>query len=351
MTAPIVTSADQLTAEWLSDTLGKDVESVRAEAVGTGQIGTCFRLELTGVGEPTTMLAKLPAIDPATREMLAGVYRSEVRFYGEIAATVAIRVPRCYYADISSSGADFTLLLQDMSPAQQGDQLAGCTVAQARDAVENLAGLHGPRWCDPALLDVDGLAVNGPDDAKLLAEMYGPATEIFIGGLGDLVAAEDRETLWECVGVAEKWALAHPERFGLVHGDYRLDNLLFPPDGGPGVTAIDWQTLSLALPARDLAYFLGTSLSPEERRAHERDLVAHYHRALQSHGALDYGLENCWDDYCFAMIQGPLVAVFGCAYGTRTERGDRMFAAMVARSCAAIRDLGTIDLAGSATAV
>jgi hypothetical protein len=51
------------------------------------------------------------------------------------------------------------------------------------------------------------------------------------------------------------------------------------------------------------------------------------------------------------MIQGPLVAVFGCAYGTRTERGDRMFAAMVARSCAAIRDLGTIDLAGSATAV
>jgi hypothetical protein len=37
--------------------------------------------------------------------------------------------------------------------------------------------------------------------------------------------------------------------------------------------------------------------------------------------------------------------VFGCAYGSRTDRGDQMFAAMVARSCAAIRDLGTISLA------
>ena len=45
------------------------------------------------------------------------------------------------------------------------------------------------------------------------------------------------------------------------------------------------------------------------------------------------------------MVQGPLVAVFGCAYGTRTERGDQMFAAMVRRSCAAIRDHDTIGLA------
>ena len=129
-----------------------------------------------------------------------------------------------------------------------------------------------------------------------------------------------------------------------MHGDYRLDNLLFPPDGGPGVVAVDFQTLSLALPARDLAYFLGTSLTVEDRRAHERDLVAAYHAALTSYGVVDYSLEQCWDDYVFAMIQGPLVSIFGCAYGARTERGDRMFAAMIARSCAAIRDLDTLAL-------
>ena len=50
------------------------------------------------------------------------------------------------------------------------------------------------------------------------------------------------------------------------------------------------------------------------------------------------------------MVQGPLVSVFGCAYGARTERGDAMFAAMVKRACAAIRDLGTFDLIGGGAA-
>ncbi len=147
--------------------------------------------------------------------------------------------------------------------------------------------------------------------------------------------------------VIERWLLGRTERFGLVHGDYRLDNLLFPPDGGPGVVAVDWQTLSLALPARDLAYFLGTSLSVDDRRAHERDLVAAYHAALTSYGVSGLLARGLLGRLRFAMIQGPLVSIFGCAYGTRTERGDRMFAAMVARSCAAIRDLDTLALAAA----
>lgn len=342
--ATIVDGPDDLTAAWLSEILHERVDHVTVEQVGTGQIGSCYRLTLSGEGVPATLLAKLPVGDAGTRELLAGVYRSELRFYSDLASTVAVRVPACHHAAIGEGGA-FTLLMEDLAPAVQGDQIAGCTVAQARDAVVNLAGLHGPRWCDPTLSDVDGLALNGPDDAAVLAELYGPATDLFLDGLGDLVSAQDAVTLRGCVDVVEAWALGRPERFGLVHGDYRLDNLMFPPDGAAGVVAVDWQTLSLALPARDLAYFLGTGLPVAERRAHERALVGDYHAALTTYGVEGYSEDDCWDDYRFAMVQGPLVAVFGCAYGTRTERGDRMFAAMVARSCAAIRDLGTLDLA------
>ncbi len=176
----------------------------------------------------------------------------------------------------------------------------------------------------------------------MLAELYGPATETFVEGLHDLLGDDDVDTLHHCVEVAAAWALARSERFALVHGDYRLDNLMFGDDGH--VWAVDWQTLSLALPARDLAYVVGTSLSVEDRRAGERDLVAAYHRALVGHGVSAYDEAACWDDYRFAMVQGPLVAVFGYAYGTRTERGDRMFAAMAQRACAAIRDLDTLAL-------
>ena len=350
MSAPVVTDVAGLTPEWVSQALGATVTDAVAEQVGTGQIGTCYRLRLTSAdpGVPASVLVKLPAADQGSRDLLAGAYRGELVFYAEIAPTVAVRVPTCHFAAIAPDSGDFTLVMEDLAPAVQGDQVAGCTVEQARDAVVNLAGLHGPRWCDPTLEDFDHLALSGPDDAAMLAELAGPTTELFVDGLGDLLSAEDVATLRDCVPLVEAWSLARAERFGLVHGDYRLDNLMFAPAdapaGVPPVVAVDWQTLSLGLPARDLAYVVGTSLDPAVRRASERDLVTAYHAALTSYGVEGYGPEECWEDYRFAMLQGPLVATFGCAYGTRSERGDRMFAAMAARSCAAIRDLGTLSL-------
>jgi hypothetical protein len=337
-----VVEPEELTPAWLTEVLGRRVDSVRFERVGTGQIGSCFRLELAGDGVPERLLAKLPAADPGARDMMAGAYRGELRFYRDIAPTVAIRVPAVHHAAFSETNGEFTLLMEDLAPREQGDQIAGCSSDQARDAVVNLAGLHGPRWCDPSLLDLEGLALNGPDDAKMLADLYGPATELFLEGLGELVSAEDAGVLRRCPEVVEQWALGRSERFGLVHGDYRLDNLMFPPDAGPGVVAVDWQTLSLALPARDLAYFLATSLDSDLRREHELDLVAAYHQALTEYGVTGYSLEQCLDDYAFALLQAPLVAVFGCAYGTRTQRGDLMFATMVERACAAMRDHDTL---------
>jgi len=349
----IVTTPDELTAAWLSEALGHRVVTVARTQVGTGQMGTCYRLRVTGEhdgGVPSSVLVKLPTPDPAARAMVAGAYATELRFYREIAPTVAVRVPVCHYAEMADEGGAFVLVMEDLAPAVQGDQIAGCSAAQARDAVINLAGLHGPRWCDPTLLAIENLSLSGPDDAKMLADLYGPATELFVEGLGELLDADTVATLRGCVDVAERWALGRSERFALVHGDYRLDNLMFPPDGADGaggrngVVAVDWQTLSLGLPTRDLAYFIGTGLSVEDRREHEADLVAAYHDALLGYGVTDYDRDLCWEDYRFSMVQGPLVAVFGCAYGTRTDRGDAMFAAMVTRACAAIRDLGTLAL-------
>ena len=339
-------NADGLTAAWLSGVLGRAVDELAVERVGAGQIGTCYRLRVGGVGSSDTVVVKLPPPDPTERDMMAGAYRGEVRFYQHLADTVAVRTPYCHHAEIadeSTGSGDFVLVLEDLAPAEPGDQVAGCSIEEARAAAVNLAGLHGPRWCDPTRLDLDTLSVNGPDEIALLLEMYGPTTELFLDGMGDLVSPADAETLRACVPAIGPWLLARQERFGLVHGDYRLDNLMFSPDRTE-VAAVDWQTLSLALPARDLAYFVATSLTPQDRRAGERDLVAAYHRALVGYGVRGYDLDLCWDDYVFAMLQVPLVSTFGCAYRTsRTERGDRMFAAMVAGGCAAIRDLGTLE--------
>ncbi|WP_459546289.1 phosphotransferase [Nocardia sp. X0981] len=340
MTIP--TGTADLTAEWLTAVLGRPVHHVTAEPVGTGQIGTVHRLRLTGDAVPSRLLAKLPAADPGVRGMLSGVYRQEVRFYTEIAHTVSVGTPRCHYAEIHDDGAEFVLLLEDLAPARPGDQIGGCPVEHAHAAVANLAGLHAPRWCDETLLGIAGFSRNGPGEAEMLRELYGPATDIFLDRLGDRLAPEDHETLRACGTVIADWLLARPERFALVHGDYRLDNLLFGTEDPPVVTAVDWQTVNLGLPARDLAYFIATSLDAGVRRATEDDLVATYHQRLTEQGVSGYTIEDCRQDYRFATLQVPLVAIFGAAYGTPTERGDAMFTVMIRRGCAAIRDLDSL---------
>ncbi|QXC61110.1 ecdysteroid 22-kinase family protein [Aquihabitans sp. G128] len=322
------------------------VTGVEATAIGTGQMAGSYRLALDFDGDPgevpPTLVAKLAVGPMDKRTSVAGAYRTEVDFYRDLAPTLAVRVPRCWHASVSEDATDFLLLLDDLAPAEQGDQLAGCDVVDAEAAAVNLAGLHGPRWCDPTLAD-GTLAIVTADEASVLTEVLEPMTSVFTDRFAGRLRAEDQEVLERVPAVAGSWLVGRGERFAPVHGDYRLDNLMFAPDHGP-VTALDWQTVSLGLPARDLAFLLATGLSIEDRRAHEDDLVAAYHRALLGHGVTGYDLDACRDDYRYAMLQAPLIIVLGCAVGTPSERGDRMFLAMAERSCAAIRDLDPFAL-------
>ena len=346
----VVDRPEGLTPEWLTDVLraaGHDVEvsSVRAEPVGTGQMGRSIRLHMQGAlaDLPVTLVAKLPAEDESRRAMVAGIYRTEVEFYRSLAPTLAVRTPEVHHSELSADHTCFVLLLEDLAPREQGDQLTGCTPAMAEAAVENLAGLHGPRWCDPTLDELEWLDAIDAEGAAMVGAVTAGATERFLERYLSRITEEDARLLRSLPEVLPGWVLARAERFAPLHGDYRLDNLLFG-DGPDPVAAVDWQTVTLGLPGRDLAYFLATGLTTELRRQHEERLVERYHSALAAHGVTDHPLEQCWDDYRFGMLQGPLITIVGAAYGEVTDRGDEMFLAMSARSCAAIRDLGTLDL-------
>jgi len=349
-TPDVVDRPEGLTTTWLNEVLrtaGHDVTitSVRTEPVGTGQMGRSIRLHLDGaLGElPATLVAKLPAEDESRREMVAGIYRTEVEFYRSLAPTLAARTPALHHSELSEDHTRFVLLLEDLAPRVQGDQLIGCTPAMAEVAVDNLAGLHGPRWCDPTLADLDWLDAIDEEGAAMVGAVTADATERFVERYGDRISEEDAQLLRSLPEVLPGWVRSRSERFAPLHGDYRLDNLLFG-DGPDPVATVDWQTVTLGLPGRDLAYFLATGLTTDLRRAHEERLVEGYHAALRAHGVTDLSTEQCWDDYRFGMLQGPLITIVGAAYGEVTERGDEMFLAMSSRSCEAIRDLRTLDL-------
>ncbi|HEX2214436.1 MAG TPA: phosphotransferase, partial [Mycobacterium sp.] len=181
------------------------------------------------------------------------------------------------------------------------------------------------------------------DAAKGLGDVCKMAADIVVDRLGSSIAPEDQETLVAAMDSVTDWLMAEPDRYALMHGDYRLDNMLFDPDR-TRITVVDWQTVGVGLPARDLAYFTATSLEPEERAQIERELVEHYHRALLEYGVGNYDLDTCWTDYRLGVVQAPLLVALGTAFATTTERGDEMMLAMLSRGCQAIRDLGTLEL-------
>ena len=155
--------------------------------------------------------------------------------------------------------------------------------------------------------------------------------------LGYLVLEEVvRATLDAFPAQVPAFLLARPERFALLHGDFRLDNVML----GPGsLTVVDWQTLTVGLPARDLAYWVATSCEPEQRRGVEAAAVSAYHEAL---GVPGYDLAACEEDYRTGQLHTLLIVTLGWAFTTQTERGGDMMLAMARRSCAAIRDLGVL---------
>ena len=349
LTLPIPRHPADVTAEWLGVVLDTDVRAVDVVPIGTGQTGATYRLTATCADDatdlPVTFAVKLSSQDEAVRERVALGYRSEHLFYTHFADLVRVPIPHHHYCEISQDGGDFVLLLADLAPAVQGDQIGGCTPAEAELAVRALAGLHAPTWCDPQWSNYPGLAMSIPneDAAKGFGDIAVMATQITLDRYGDRITERDRDTTTEAMAMVTPWLLAEPGRFALMHGDYRLDNMLFTPDRTQ-ITIVDWQTLGSGLPARDLSYFTGTSLLPEVRSTVDHGLVDAYHDALLGYGVTGYDRETCWRDYRIGMLQAPLLTVLGCAFAGTTERGDDMMMVMLARGCQAIRELGSLEL-------
>jgi aminoglycoside phosphotransferase (APT) family kinase protein len=93
-------------------------------------------------------------------------------------------------------------------------------------------------------------------------------------------AYRDRERILS--GLRAQWAksLEIPQCFS--HGDAHLGNMYFEPDGAPGF--LDWQAWQEGPYMHDVAYSIIGNLTVEDRRAHEKELLAGYLAALTAEG-------------------------------------------------------------------
>jgi hypothetical protein len=349
----VVADPELVTPEWLTEVFhhakaicaDTRVAAFEMSVIGTGQVGANVRYALTydGVGEPgpATVVCKFSSRDP--QSAAAGVstrtYETEVAFYRDLAHKVEISRPHCYFAKLEPGTAEVVLVMEDLAPAEQGDQIAGCTREQATLAVDEAARLHGPRWGDPALYELGWL--DNTATLEGMAAMFGVVWDAFVQRYHatlDPVALDAGRHLAELVPTLLR-DTSTP--FTPVHRDYRLDNMLFgTAAGGRPLAVVDWQTVRLGVGPSDVAYFLGSAFRPEIRRSCERDLVARYHRALvEDFGVDDYPFDQCWRDYVRSSYSSLLMAIFASLLVGRTERGDAMFMVMANRSAQMGADL------------
>jgi aminoglycoside phosphotransferase (APT) family kinase protein len=126
----------------------------------------------------------------------------------------------------------------------------------------------------------------------------------------------------------------------MMHGDFRLDNLLFPPlPDGEAIAVIDWQITSRGRGAFDLGYFFCTSMEADVRRKHERDLMDLYFATLVDGGVTDYSREELLRDYRIATLFSLVYTVITLgSLDMGNERGLALFKALLSRNIAAIAD-------------
>ena len=283
-----------LTIDWAQSVLRLHDGDARVHAVEVVavHIGTTTRVRLA-VDHDSHHVArrwfvKLPSRKWQARVITAlpRLLQTEARFYQQIAKQVPLNIPVCLAAR-TKWGHGTILVLADVTErgSRAGSAGDALDVKQAYSAVEQLAQLHANFWQDVTLIH------NYPwiaDSVRLLEDLLGSALAVPLMrcGLkkaGDMIPeslhgpalayAKNRKKIMAFLNDAPQT---------LTHHDCHPGNLFWQEDGSAGF--LDWQLVRRGEGIGDISYLLTTTLTPEVRRQHEADLIAHYAKTLRLHG-------------------------------------------------------------------
>lgn len=278
------------------DALGRELEAAgeargtvvdaRVEPIddGAGFLGTLARVRLTWDGSgPASVVAKLPASIAANQEIVDrfGYDRREAGVYRDLRPWERAPTPRVLAQHWDDDAGRGWLLLEDLGDHRPGDTLAGATDAEATAVAVTLAEWHAAHWNDRTLDRHEWL----PDTTHPVVAGYGQIFDLTwslcvdkLGGVDDgLAAAAAAGRRWFDVAVDE---FSRGDRT-VVHGDARLDNFRFGPDGA---VALDFQLAAHGRGVYDLAFFCAGSLATDDRRRLEPELLAAYRATLADRG-------------------------------------------------------------------
>ncbi|MFR9806840.1 phosphotransferase [Pseudonocardia sp. RS010] len=314
-----------VTPEWLTSVLCADYPGVRVTEVEASNRSsqTTSRVALrlgysAGAPEslPTDVFVKFT--ETVQQRVFAGLVKfldGEPEFYASLRGLADFECPLGYHGRVDRRSWASVVVMEDVA-ATRGATFQHATTAIDRPAIESLlstmAAYHGQYWEHPAVV---GSTLKRPEDHQANIGLFLNARKQAMVGVdrtpGFPAALRSRQDeLWRAL-VDSMRELSHGGPQTLLHGDPHIGNTYRTRDGT--VAFADWQVVMRGTWAYDFADTVATALTVEDRRAWERDLLAHYLDELARHGgkapeftaAFDlYRRSLMYPHYCWATVLG-----------------------------------------------
>lgn len=344
--------AHEITTEWLTEALSSWTPGVKVQSIDEMHVqpGTATKIRLrlryaenVPDGPPEALCLKGGFDGGAWSEIIGIAYQLEANFYAHAAAQLGELLPKCWYAAAEPERGQGIIILEDLvvAGARFGSPLEPWPVSRVAAAVEMQAAWHAVTWAATPeaypWLPV-GTPVRGMAD-YLLGESHWE-TCLADESLKAVIPVELQDRVRVRKATFAVWELDRAHGIPcLSHGDPHLGNTYVDAQGNPHF--LDWQVASLSPGIDDLSYFIGGSLTVEDRRANEQHLLKHYLDVLAAHGGPKTSFDAAWLDYRRHSMHGLLWAMTA-----PTAQPIDYIVAMTQRHAAAIVDHGTLDLLG-----
>ena len=369
----------EFTADWFTDLFqeqyGAAVLDVSREVIGTGvgfvgEIHRCFlSWDATRGDLPASVIVKVPSKLPLNRSLGEGLqlYEREVIAYEKLSSNMGLPMPNVLYSAMDDDPTPwldsvinflfsrlplggvswltvkflelasknprlrrYVLVLEDIADARPPSQVEGGSLDDALISLATLAKFHAHHWMNEESIAVSDRIWALNRLPKVSQASYARNREEFIGRFGELVGDEKMRVIDDTQDRLEDLlAPLAQDPWTLLHGDYRLDNIMFRPNGE--IIVIDYQLLSKGRPGWDVAYFITTALSADYK-SEEETMLKHYHETLLRAGITNYSFEELVDDVELTkLLLAHRLVGSRDAFDTELQNSDETFVDVVVK--------------------
>ncbi|MCB0991580.1 MAG: phosphotransferase [Acidimicrobiales bacterium] len=339
----IAQSPGEIDAAWIAHALspppGVSVADVEIERVGhgIGFIGDLYRCRIEWQGPvgdtdlPRSVIVKVPAELDSNRGVgeALQVYEREIVAYRDIGSDMGLPMPQHFHSDLdphpapwidkvvaslfdrlpvkavnwiimrfigfsTKSSRRYALVMEDIADARPPAQAEGGSLEDALASLDVLARFHASNWMSQSAATASDLIWPLDRTPRVWQASYLRNRDDFVDRFGEVIGADMVAKLDDVQDrIPQLLGVLASAPWTLQHGDYRLDNILFRPDGS--LVVLDYQLIGRGRPGWDVAYFVTTALHPQHREAEEH-MLRRYHTALVAAGVKDYSWQMLCSD-------------------------------------------------------